>query len=135
MDPLRPLFCWHWASLLCINLHLISACINTYTLRKWQFFLYDLTSCEVNHRSLVNKHGDLSIFSLFLGLVNSFILYSEYKQSSIVEKYVIDGNVNFTTTSEDKFGISRSLHGWNKLNCCPVFVLKHIVNCMCTHWI
>ena len=75
---------------------------------------------EVNCRLLVNEHDDLSIFSLFVSLANAFFLFSEYKQSSVVEKWVINGNANFATTSEDKFVASRSLHVWNKLPClCP----------------
>ena len=35
---------------------------------------------EVNHRFLVSEHGDLSIFSLFLSLVDAFFLYSEYNE-------------------------------------------------------
>ena len=84
---------------------------------------------EVNRRFLVNKYDDLTIFSLCLSLVNAFFLHSEYKQISIVEKQVINGNVSFAATSVDKFVASRSLHVWNKLNRCRAFVLKHTVNC------
>ena len=62
---------------------------------------------ELNCRFLVNGHDDLSIFPLFQSLVNAFFLYSKYKQISIVEKWVINGNVKFATTSEDKFAVSR----------------------------
>ena len=73
---------------------------------------------EVNRRFLVNKHGDLSIFSLFPSPVNASFLCSEYKKISVVETSVINGNVNFATTSEDKFVASRALFVWNKLNRC-----------------
>ena len=82
---------------------------------------------EVNRRFLVNEHGDLSIFSLFLSPVNASFLCSEYKQISIVETSVINGNMNFAATSEDKFVASRALYVWNKLNSCHAFVLKQTV--------
>ena len=84
---------------------------------------------EKNRRFLVKEHGDLSIFSLFLSPVNASFLCSEYKQISIVEISVINGNVNFAATSEDKFVASRALYVWNKLNGCRTFVLKQTVNC------
>ena len=83
---------------------------------------------EVNRHFLVNEHGDLSIFSLFLSPVNASFLCSEYKQISILETSVINGNVNFATTSEDEFVAARALYVWNKLNHCRTFVLKHTVN-------
>ena len=85
---------------------------------------------EVNRRFLGNEHGELSIFSLFLSSVNASILCSEYKQISVVETSVINGNVNFAATSENKFVVSRALYVWNKLNRCRAFVLKHTVNCL-----
>ena len=84
---------------------------------------------EVNRRFLVNEHGDLSIFSLFLSPVNASFLCSEDKQISIVETSVINGNLNFAATSEDEFVASRALYVWNKLNRCRAFVLKRRVNC------
>ena len=78
---------------------------------------------EVNRRFLVNEHGDLSIFSLFLSSVNASFLCSEHKQISIVETSVINGNVNFAATSEDKFVASEStvrLEQVESLSClCP----------------
>ena len=44
----------------------------------------------------------------------------------------MNGNVNFATTSEDKFVASKSLHVWNKSKRCRAFVLKHTVNCFLT---
>ena len=41
---------------------------------------------EESRRFLVNEHGELSIFSRFPSLVNTSLLYSEYKQICIVEK-------------------------------------------------
>ena len=84
---------------------------------------------EVTCRFLVNEHGDLSIFSLLLSPVNASFLCSEYKQISIVETALINGNVNFAATNEDKFVASRALYVWNKLNRCHAFVLKQTVNC------
>ena len=84
---------------------------------------------DVNRRFLVNEHGYLSIFSLFLSPVITSFLCSEYKQISIVETPVINGNVNFAAISEVKFVASRALYVWNKLNRCRAFVLKHTVNC------
>ena len=82
---------------------------------------------EVNRRFLVNEHGDLSIFSLFLSPVNASFLYREYKQISIVETLVINGNVNFAAISEDKFVASRTLYVWNKFNRCRAFVLFKVL--------
>ena len=84
---------------------------------------------EVNRRFLVNEHGDLSIFSLFLSPANASFLYSEYKQISVVETSVINGNVNFAATSEDKFVASRAQYVSNNLIRCRAFVLKETVNC------
>ena len=94
---------------------------------------------EKNRRFLVNKLVDLSIFSLFLSAVNTSFLCSEYKQISIVETSVINGNLNFAATSEDKFVASRALYVRNKLNRCHTFVLKQTVNCFlksmqCFYW-
>ena len=69
-------------------------------------------------------------FLFFLSPVNAFFLYSKYKQIPIVEKQVINGNVNFASSSEDRFVASRSLHVWNKLNRCHAFVPKHTVICL-----
>ena len=94
---------------------------------------------EINRRFLVNEHGDLSIFSLFLSPVNASFLFSEYKQISIVETSVINGNVKFAAISEDKFVASRALYVWNKFNRCRAYVLKQTVNCFlksmqCFYW-
>ena len=94
---------------------------------------------EKNRRFLVNERGDLSIFCLFLSPVNAAFLCSEYKQISIVETSVINGNVNFAGTCEDKFVASRALYVWNKLNRCRTFVLKQTINCFlkstqCFYW-
>ena len=94
---------------------------------------------EVNRPFLVNEHGDLSIFSRYLSPVNASFLRSEYKQISIVETSVINGNVNFAATSEDKFVAPRALYVWDKMNCCRAFVLKQTVNCFlksmqCFYW-
>ena len=48
--------------------------------------LYGRLAREVNRIFLVNEHCDLSIFALFLSLVNALFLYSECKQISILEK-------------------------------------------------
>ena len=93
------------------------------------FFFTAWLVYEVNSRFPMNEHGDLSIFFSFLSLVNASFLYSEYKQISIVEREVINRNMNFATTGEDKFAASRLLHVWNKLNRCRAFVLELIVNC------
>ena len=91
---LRSFLCLYCASVLRINLRLISAHTSA------QFTAWLMR--EVNCCFLVTEHSDLSIFSLFLSLVNATFLYSEYKQISIAVKQVIDRNVNFATTREDK---------------------------------
>ena len=75
----------------------------------------------VNRRFLVNEHGDvLSMFLSSSESSNAFFLCSEYINKSFLY---------FANSSKDKFVASRSLHFWNKLNSCNVFVLKHTVMC------
>ena len=120
----------HCASLLRIHLRLISARTSARTLRKWRLLLYSMARAS-SKSSFSRKQARWPIifFSLSLSLVNAFFLYSEYKQIFIVEKWVINGNVNFASSSENKFVASRSLHVWNKLNRCHAFVVKHTVIC------
>ena len=75
----------HCTSLLRINLHVISARAALALKKDGGFFFTASLVREVNRRFLVNKHGDLSIFSLFLSLLNAYFLYSEHKQISIVK--------------------------------------------------
>ena len=81
----------------------------------------------MNRRFLLNKYGDLSIFSHILDVTIKFFLKNEYRSIFMFEKKIITGNVYFASTRK---GIIKELCGIYKvfllLNECgdPPFYFK-----------